>query len=105
MNKLILAASALGVLLLLPAVHGITKETVIVTVNSKERVTTGDDSRYLVYTENEVFENTDSAWFFKFNSADVYGSIREGASCTFEVAGVRNRFFSWFRNILTADCS
>jgi hypothetical protein len=104
----------LVVLLLLASITaGVLKVTVRdtvtnVVVTDKERVTTGSgdtaSSKYLIFTSNEVFENTDSLLLFKFNSSDVYGSIQRGQTCTFEVVGWRVPFLSWYRNIAKATC-
>ena len=55
-----------------------TEETVTITVTDKERITEkdsdgGTSSKYLIFTDSETFENTDSTLFWKFNSSDVYG--------------------------------
>ena len=86
-----------------------TKETVTsFVVQDKERVITGSgdnqESKYLIFTDKETFENTDSFLAFKFNSSDVYGAIPIGATCDFTVAGLRVPFLSWYRNILSATC-
>lgn len=75
-----------------------------VKITGKERITTKDDSKYLIYTENEVFENTDSILHWKFNSSDFYGKFREGQVCTLSVTGVRNPLFSMYRNIVAMEC-
>jgi hypothetical protein len=54
-----------------------------------------------IYTENEVFEDVDNMWFFKFNSADIANRIRNGETYCFKVNGYRLPFLSWFRNIIT----
>lgn len=94
--------------LALVSINGITtyatKETVSLTVQSKERITDGSNSKYLVFTDGEVFENTDNWWVLKFNSSDVYGQLREGATCQAVVSGWRIPFFSSYRNILSVTC-
>jgi hypothetical protein len=79
-------------------------ETQRVVVTDKERQVTSDgeggtDSKYIVFTNKEVFENTDSLLRGKFNSSDVQGSLHVG--CTYDVTayGFRNHFFSVYRNI------
>lgn len=100
------------VILLLPIkiwIHFSTLETVSVLIQDKERITTGSgqtaESKYLVFTDTETFENTDSWLALKFNSSDVYGYIQEGQTCDFQVTGFRIPFFSSYRNILSASCS
>lgn len=62
------------------------------------------ECKYLEYTENETFENTDDWAFLKFNSSDVHRIISAGTTCeTVEVQGFRLPFMSWYRNILKVD--
>lgn len=79
-----------------------------VVVTDKERITTGSgdamSSKYLVFTEHEVFENTDAFLALKFNSSDIQGQIGVGETCTLRVYGWRVPFLSMYRNILEADC-
>lgn len=81
-----------------------TDETVTVQVTEKMTKRGTNEDKYLVFTQGEVFENTDSILRWKFNSSDVYGRIPDGATCTFLVNGWRVQFFSMYRNILEADC-
>lgn len=78
-------------------------------IQDKERVVTGtgadQTSKYLIFTDQETFENVDSWLALKFNSSDVYGSIVEGSTCEFTVTGFRVPFLSWYRNILTVTCT
>lgn len=81
-----------------------------VVVTDKERVTTSDSdgkvsSKYLIFTDEETFENVDSMLAMKFNSSDVYGRIKRGQTCDFRVVGYRMPFFSAYRNILEAKCA
>jgi len=77
------------------------KNTVTCTVESKERAISGESSTKLVYTADcGVFSVDDSLIYGKFNSADTYGSIKEGGTYVFETRGVRNGLFSMFPNII-----
>lgn len=88
-----------------PIVHYSTQDTVnAVVVTEKERIGGADDGRYMVWTKDETFQNTDTIWAWKFNSADVYGKLPVGATCNFKVVGFRAGFLSMNRNILSADC-
>lgn len=80
-------------------------EEVVLTVSEKERIMDrdGSGSRYLVWSENETFENVDSFLKFKFNSSDLYGQLKEGKTYTCEVYGWRNSFFSWYRNLVKCE--
>lgn len=79
-----------------------------VVVTEKERITTGYgeniSSKYLIFTDGEVFENNDSLFALKWNSSDIYGRIKVGQTCDFTVTGWRLPFLSSYRNILTASC-
>jgi hypothetical protein len=91
-------------------VHFATMTTVSnLVVQDKERIVTGagdqQQSKYLIFTDKETFENVDSWLALKFNSSDVYGSITKGATCDFRVTGWRVPFLSWYRNILDANCA
>jgi hypothetical protein len=105
-----LVVLALIVIVAVSMVQFNTQETVSVTVTDKERVTTADhdgkvDSKYLIFTETETFENTDSIFAAKFNSSDFYGKMQKGDSCTFVVTGWRVPMMSMYRNIIKMDCT
>ena len=80
-----------------------TAETVEITVIEKERVISNDESKYLIFTEDEVFENTDTFVFLKFNSSDLYRDLRVGETYTVTVAGWRLPVLSMYRNIVRID--
>jgi len=79
-------------------------ETIQVVIKDKERITTGNGenikSKFIVYTKDEVFENTDSWLFFKFNSADFQNKLEIGKTYKVKVAGWRVPFLSMYRNII-----
>jgi len=81
-----------------------TDEWVMFTVKKTERVvkstSEGSSSKYLVFTETEVFENTDSLMWWKWNSSDVYGELEEGQTYNARVYGWRIPFLSCYRNIV-----
>lgn len=89
-------------------IHHTTKEPVQFEVSEKEAVG-GEDSKYLIYTENdEVFENRDAIWALKFNSSDVYAELDEGKCYESEAWGFRVPFLSMYRGIdqvSEIDCS
>ena len=80
----------------------LTSEDITITVVDKERVVDsgGGDSKYLVFTETEVFENTDCLVLWKFNSSDVYGQLEIGETYQVQVYGWRIPFLSMYRNIV-----
>ena len=81
-----------------------TVDYVQVEIESKERITDGAESKYLVFTSTEVFQNSDSWAWLKFSSSDVYGKLKEGATCQLKVNGFRVPFLSMYRNIIKATC-
>ena len=70
------------------------------TVQDKVR-TGGQDSKYLIFTDKGVYENTDSIVNGKWNSSDVYGALSVGKSYEFKVRGRRIPFLSMYPNIIT----
>jgi hypothetical protein len=106
-----LAAFVFGAILLTvivsyPISYKTSATTAVITINDKERITQsageGVSSKYIVYTEEgEVFENTDSMLFGKFNSSDVYGKLRKGKRYRVSVAGWRVHWMSSYRNIIS----
>lgn len=85
-----------------------TQEDVMnVTVTDKERITEGSGdslrSRYIIYTDVEVFENTDTLLLGKFDSSDTYRLLEEGSTYNFRVYGWRVPFLSWYRNIISYE--
>ena len=59
-----------------------------------------------VYTDDEVFENTDSWVHGKFDTSDIQKKAieSEGKTCTLEVYGARLPILSMHRNILELTC-
>jgi len=84
-----------------------TERTVAVTVTGAERVcnstSEGSDCRYLVYTDQTTYENTDSLWRWKWNSSDLHGSLEEDASYELTIIGFRLGFLSWYPNVIRAE--
>jgi hypothetical protein len=81
--------------------HATNKHDVTFTVNKTERITTNSESKYMVYTDNGVYENTDSVLNNKFNSSDLYNEIKEGKKYTCTAVGFRNGFTSNYENLIT----
>lgn len=76
---------------------------VTITVEDKERVTDGDTSKYLVFTDKGTFENTDSLFEGKHNSSDVYGKLKRGKTYDCHVQGHRHPWLSMYENIISCD--
>ena len=77
---------------------------VTVAVTDKVVKNYGNNSKYLVFTEDTngtvaTFEITDSWLNGRFNSSDIYAAIKIGNTYTFTVGGSRNEFMSWYPNI------
>lgn len=79
-----------------------------ITIQDKDRITTGAgdtlSSKYLVFTDNGVFENTDTIFYWKFDSSDLQGYMQVGQKCDLHVYGWRVPFLSWYPNIVGATC-
>lgn len=104
--KQVIIIGVLGILSLLaiqPAFTYLTEETIQVKVTKTERINSGTESKYLVYTENEVFENVDTLLYGKFDSADVQGKLADNKTHTVKVTGIRIPFLSWYRNIVSVE--
>jgi hypothetical protein len=103
-GPVIIPIAMIGSFIFPPIVTYSTAEKVMFTVKEKERIITGNgeatQGKYLIFTKQEVFENTDSFWKAKFNSSDVYGQIEPGKTYEAEVYGWRVPFLSWYRNIV-----
>lgn len=88
-----------------PTAYYLSSETVDITVKDKERITIGNSenisSKFIIYSKNEVFENTDSWLFFKFNSADYQNKLEVGRTYKVKVAGWRIPFLSMYRNVVS----
>ncbi len=75
-----------------------------VTVTDKDRhVSSEGGGKYMVFTDKEVFENTDSMLRDKMDSSDVQAQLHVG--CTYDITayGFRNNWFSIYRNISAAE--
>lgn len=83
-----------------PIVSLITARDIVIEVTNKERISNSGGGKYLVWTEGEVFENTDSNVFLKWDSSDLYGDLEIGGRYEVKVCGFRFRPFSWYRNII-----
>ena len=78
-------------------------DTIDVQITDKQSIVVknGDDvdNKYLIFTDKEVFENTDELFKGKWNSSDVQGSLIIGKKYKLEVYGWRIPFLSSYRNI------
>lgn len=89
-------------------IKSINKQTYIITVTDKQRVTYGhiwNVHKYLIFTEDEdgvirVFENTDSFIYAKFNSSDIYAKLKLGSKAEITAVGMRIPGWSMYKNII-----
>lgn len=81
-----------------------TQEEITFTVKNTEVIHKNGRSRYLVFTDKEVFENKDAMLLWKFNSSDLQNEFEPGKTCTARVYGWRINILSWYRNIIEAKC-
>ena len=88
-----------GLLFAYPILLYGSSQTVEDCVVKAERIVKSDSSKYLIFGEKEVYQNTDTILRFKFNSSDFYKDIEEGSCYKFNVQGWRVPFLSWYRNI------
>ena len=106
-NYITIFAIALILLGGYPVAYRLSSETIEVTIKDKERITTGSgesiSSKFIIYTENEVFENTDSWIYFKFNSTDHQNKYTVGETYRVKVAGWRVPFLSMYRNVIKTN--
>lgn len=79
------------------------ERTVTTTVTDKGVKRHGkSDDKYLVYTNDGTYEITDSLFWPRFDSSDLYGSIEVGKTYQFTVAGYRVPLFTMYPNIYEA---
>ena len=78
-----------------------TVDTVQFTVSEKERVIHNRSSKYLIFSDEEIFQNTDCLMHWKFDSSDLYGKLKVGESYEAEVYGWRIHWMSKYRNIIS----
>ncbi len=82
-----------------------TETAVLFTVEKAERVTDSmwQSAKYLIFTKNETFEDTDEIFYLKFNSADIYRALKPNHRYEAKVVGSRNSYWSWYRNIISVQ--
>lgn len=105
MNKitsLVITIIVLSIIFVRPIISWTTAEVVEIKISDKERIVKnkGEVSKYLVFTEDEVFENTDSWAYLKFNSSDIQGKLSKDSTYKVKVCGFRVPFLSTYRNII-----
>ena len=97
-----------GIMFYRPINNVSNKREVTVVVTDKVVKNSSDQSRYLIFTEDKegninTYEITDSLLAGRFNSSDLYASIKVGERYRFEIGGSRNQFLSWYPNIYSCE--
>ena len=59
-------------------------------------------SKYIVLTDHGAFENTDTWYYFKFNSSDLQAAMSQPGQYKIGYYGFRVPFFSGYQNIISA---
>lgn len=96
----LIGAVALTVLLCLTSmVQRSNAEFFEIKVTRVERV----NDKYLIFTETEVFENTDAPILGKYNSSDLYSRLQPGRRYRIKVVGFRIPAASTYRNIVEVE--
>lgn len=80
------------------------KRTIVATVTDKTNKITNNDDTYLIFCEDTegksyVFEISDNLFAWRWNSSDLYSSIKVNKTYEFTIAGSRIHFLSWYPNI------
>jgi|SaaInlV_100m_DNA_2_1039680.scaffolds.fasta_scaffold21540_1 hypothetical protein len=74
-------------------------ETNTITVTKVENIVDGKNSTYLLFTESEVFENSDCFIRGKFDSSDFYNQFKDLGTFEVKTYGYRIPFFSMYKNV------
>jgi len=73
-------------------------------VKKAERVNTSRDGKYLVFsTDNNVYEITDSYWWWSFDASDRYAIIEPNTKYKCVITGWRCRFLSDYPNLIKIE--
>jgi len=58
------------------------------------------EGKYLVYTKDEIFENSNNFFLGKSNAKELYDKLRKGKTYIIKVVGIRLPMISKYRNIV-----
>ena len=76
-----------------------------IVIDDKWEKVKGDNAKYLVSSLNgQVFEISDSLFKWRWDSSNLYATIKPGQVCQIETQGWRFGFLSDYKNIMTAEC-
>ncbi len=109
MKKIVLTVGGLILVLLLGVVtspywtHG-TSEVTVTDVQSKLMDRHGQrEDVYLVFTTDGTYRNTDSLYYFKYNSSDIQGKLAQKGRFRISYYGFRVPVLSLYKNITKAE--
>lgn len=71
------------------------------TVTVADKYPKGQD--YLVFTDKGTFKVSDSTWYLRFNSSDVWGTIKPNSTYKITATGFRIGLLSWYENIVKME--
>jgi hypothetical protein len=71
--------------------------------NSAVKAYADEHQKYLVFTDQGVFENTDTWYYFKFASSDLQGKLMQPGKFKLTYYGFRVPFLSKYKNIISAE--
>ena len=75
-------------------------EIIEIEVKDKFIKKTGDTDYYMIVdTENNTYQISDLLFIGKFNSTDICNQLEIGHKYKVEVTGIRNNFWSFYKNI------
>lgn len=80
-----------------------TADTKTITIESKEVMTSNGNGKYLIFTDSEVYQNTDCWARGKFRSSDLYRKLKVGNTYNVNVYGWRIPFLSAYKNIVSIN--
>ena len=72
----------------------------IIHIKQITSINTNKSHKYLIFTDEGVFENTDALFIGKFNSSDLQNQILNAKVCKVETLGYRIPFLSEYPNIV-----
>jgi hypothetical protein len=83
-----------------PVIYKFSSKEVVITVTEKHRWSKGERSKYLIYTKDNIYENSRSILFWKFNSPELQKKLEIGKTYKVKVAGWRADQSKEFENII-----
>lgn len=72
-------------------------------INIKGNAESGIKHVYMIFSEEGVYQNTDTIAYFKYNSSYVYSKLKIGETYNCLVYGFRVPFLSMYKNIVSCE--